>query len=124
MEQAGIKLPCFWVLLQLMEGTHADEQTATTNAELEDEAEFVVTLDVVDNLYYRTVLGRGVVEYERMGILQDGEPLPRGVFLGGELAEYGMLRIRKNTEGSWRYRLLVVLRDSFEHAVVPVIGLE
>ena len=107
-----------------MEGTHADEQTATTNAELEDEAQLVVTLDVVDDLYYRTVLGRGVVEYERMGILHDGEPLPGGVFLGGELAEYGMLRIRKNTEGSWRYGLLVVLRDSLEHAVVPVIGLE
>ena len=59
-----------------------------------------------------------------MTCLDDGEPLPIGVHLGGEASEDGMLRIAKDAQSARRDRFLVVLGDGLEHAVVPVVRLE
>ena len=53
----------------------------------------MVALDVIDNLYDRTIILARIVEHHRMAVLYDGEPLPVGVHLRGETPKDRMLRI-------------------------------
>ena len=51
-----VELPRLGVLCELVERRHAYEQLAFVDGELEDEAELMVALDVVDDLHDRTVV--------------------------------------------------------------------
>ena len=46
------------------------------------------------------------------------------MLFGWELVENGMLGVGEYAQCAWRHGLLVVLRDGFEHPVVPIVGLE
>ena len=74
----------------LIKVAHAHQQTATAHAELKDQAETMVALDVVDDLHDGTVVRRQVVEHQRMRGLDDGKPLPVGMALGGKAVEKRM----------------------------------
>ena len=106
----------------MVEVCHTDEQFAIAHLELKDESEFMVALDIVNHLHDRPIVLACVVEHHRMAGLDDGEPLPVSVHIGGETLEDGMIRIGKDAEGTRRYGLLVVLRDGLEHTEVPVVG--
>ena len=123
-ENAGIELADFRILLQLLEGTHANEKASLTYAELKKQTKFVVALDVVNDLHDGAIGRRRVVKDERTGILHNGEPLPGRVFFCGECLEYRMFRIGENTKGTGADGLVVILGDGFEHTVVPIVGLE
>ena len=84
----------------------------------------MVSLNVIDNLYDRTIVTTSVIKNEWMTILYNREPLPVGMHLSGEASEYRMLRVCKDAESAWGYSLLVVLRNGLEHPVVPIVGLE
>ena len=108
----------------LLQVAHADEELACAHLPLHHKTEFVAALDIVDDLHDRLVILRKVVQHQRMRVLDNREPLPVGVHLGREITEDRMLWIGKDTQCARRYSLLVVLTDSLEHTIVPVIGLE
>ena len=88
---------------------HTDEQFAITHLELEDKPKFVVTLDIVDHLYDRSIVLARIVEHHGVARLDNREPLPVGMHLSGETTEDGMLWIAEDTKGARRDGLLVVL---------------
>ena len=124
LQHAAVKLARLGVLRELIERRHTDEQFTLVDSELKDEPELMVALNIVDDLDDGTVLCGSIVEHERTRGFDHGEPLPRCVHVGGEVAEQWVLRVTEYAEGTRRNGLLVVLRDGLEHAVVPVIGLE
>ena len=58
---------------------HANEQFATLNLELHHESQFVVALNVVDDLQEGTLGLVETVENQWVALLHDGEPLPIGI---------------------------------------------
>ena len=93
----------------MIEIGHTDEQFAVAHLKLEDEAELVVALDIVDHLHNGPIVLTCIVEHHGMACLNDGEPLPVGMHLCGETTEDRMLWIPEDTNRAWRDGLLVVL---------------
>ena len=92
----------------MIEISHTDKQFTIAHLKLENESEFMVTLDIVYHLHYWPIVLARIVEHHGVARLDDGEPLPVGVHLRGEAAEDRVLRIAQDAKGTWGNRLLVV----------------
>ena len=124
LEHADIELFSLCILRGALQIAHHHQQAALAHAELEDEAQLVVALYVVDDLHNGAVGRGGIVEHEGAALAHHREPLPVGVLLGGEGIEERMFRTGEDAQCAGRHLSFVVLADGLEHAVVPIIGLE
>ena len=65
----------------------AYQKLSFSDAELEDDTQFVVPFDVINDLHYGAVCLVCVVQYHRTRISGDAPPLPVTMFFGREVAE-------------------------------------
>ena len=86
-EQGSAELVPFGGVFNGIEVGGAYQKLSFSDAELEDDTQFVVPFDVINDLHYGAVCLVCVVQYHRTRIPGDAPPLPVTMLFGREVAE-------------------------------------
>ena len=84
-EQGGAELVSFGCAFNGIEVGGADQKLSFSDAELEDDTQFVVPFDIINDLHYGTVCLVCVVQYHWTRIPGDAPPLPVTMLFGREV---------------------------------------